>query len=397
MAALTTPGVNGGTALGGECPGSPPALARQLAREHAVVSPDPLFSEASMSHFLRYRQRGFTLIELLVVIAIIAILIGLLLPAVQKVRETAARIKCSNNLKQLGLAVHDFAGNNKSRFPNANLNGTDPCGYRFTDSSSGSPVVYPINNVNALAALLPYLEEDPLFRAGISGYTTAGVLNTGAINFSDCSASAPGLSGGIKVQSIPVKVFQCPSDYGLTSDGKSRYDTAWAGASYAINWQLVGYSNGVNGTGYTYLSPMTLMGVTDGTSNTVLFGEKLASCLKGPGTSSPGNACNVWAIYPHSDYSPFLAWNIYSYLTTGGATDKKYDNWNQPPQIQPSLTSTASGSQLCDQARPSTGHSSAALVCMGDGSVKAVSETISQQTWQSAILPRDGIPLGPDW
>src|SRR5436190_6206529 len=98
------------------------------------------------------RRRGLTLIELLVVIAIIAILIGLLLPAVQKVREAAARIKCSNNLKQLGLAAHNHASANTYLPPG--YIGARP----YTDNSVRGPMV------SCLVILLPYIEQDNLLR-----------------------------------------------------------------------------------------------------------------------------------------------------------------------------------------------------------------------------------------
>jgi prepilin-type N-terminal cleavage/methylation domain-containing protein len=104
-----------------------------------------------MSENHLYRRRGFTLIELLVVIAIIAILIGLLLPAVQKIREAANRTKCTNNLKQMGLAAHNFASANDGAVPY----GWYPNGSNGTWTMAGGSAFY---------AMLPYVEQDNLFR-----------------------------------------------------------------------------------------------------------------------------------------------------------------------------------------------------------------------------------------
>src|SRR4051812_4512927 len=97
---------------------------------------------------LGWPKKAFTLIELLVVIAIIAILIGLLLPAVQKVREAAARAQCTNNLKQWGLAVHNYASANNTSLP------------PFYQNVGGT-----VGEVQVFVALLPYVEQDPLYKS----------------------------------------------------------------------------------------------------------------------------------------------------------------------------------------------------------------------------------------
>src|SRR5207249_4755836 len=154
-------------------------------------------------------RRGFTLIELLVVIAIIAVLIGLLLPAVQKVREAANRIKCANNLKQLGLAAHHYHDVNQHL----------PPGIGYYPPARGEFGTYFFH-------LLPYLEQDNLYRSAL-----------GSVPFPPPDGPTTVFyPGNNKVYSQPVKVFLCPSDPSVGSDGVVTVDGASFGAScYAPN------------------------------------------------------------------------------------------------------------------------------------------------------------------
>jgi prepilin-type N-terminal cleavage/methylation domain-containing protein len=251
-----------------------------------------------MVRSVRPTRRGFTLIELLVVIAIIAILIGLLLPAVQKVREAAARTQCQNNLKQVALAAHNYESAYQKFPPGLRSGGT----YSGTGSLVG-----------ALGHLLPYVEQENVYRLipqrMFQDYGTqpGEVAWWGSISLPGAPNSPSTVAGRTK-----IKTYMCPSDnpegnhdtgvfIGLTIAGTTLtgYYNAYPGGNlYNGSTPFQGYSNyvgcaGMFGAssdqfwgskpGIFYLDSKTkLVEISDGTSNTMAFGETLGGEEKSP-------------------------------------------------------------------------------------------------------------------
>ncbi|HEY1191215.1 MAG TPA: DUF1559 domain-containing protein [Gemmata sp.] len=301
----------------------------------------------------RPSRRGFTLIELLVVIAIIAILIGLLLPAVQKVREAAARMKCSNNLKQLGLAVANYAGANNDRLPNL-----------YDVDVSGR------NRASAFYVLLPYLEQDALFRAG---------QNPDPGNPTDTWWGV--MSGGYIYNQGVVTAYLCPSD-STTNGGKVTAVPAagFTSGSYALNYMLLGSVNGGDPSRnanalYPWKAQYTIGNVPDGTSNVVLSAERISEGGAGAGAAY-GNLW--WWPASHQYGSPNTSAPMFGKYSTG------------VPQIgvKPNMV---------DYSRPSTAHTGGMVTGLLDGSVRTVSTGVSATTWGLVIDPADGTPLPNDW
>jgi len=287
-------------------------------------------------------KRGFTLIELLVVIAIIAILIGLLLPAVQKVRAAAARMSCSNNLRQLGLGVQNYASTYDSRLP-------------ALTSSTGAPTWGNYQGC-ILISLLPFIEQQSLYQIAIT--------NTGN------TWDGTGVPSGGYVRTQTVKTFGCPSDFTLVSGWAANQVNSWKGASYGANFALFGT---VRAGGNADAPSYNVGNIPDGTSNTLYFAETYAAV---------SNGGNLWA-YPGIDWS--WQWTPVIGNTRSHGASAYGVPQNNPTQAQ------------ANKVYSQSAHTGQVLVGLADGSVRGVNTSITQITWQYAIQPDDGQVLGINW
>jgi prepilin-type N-terminal cleavage/methylation domain-containing protein/prepilin-type processing-associated H-X9-DG protein len=402
------------------------------------------------------RRTGFTLIELLVVIAIIAILIGLLLPAVQKVREAAARMSCQNNLKQVALAAHDYH--------DANLKFPPGCFMPYAQDGNGfcQDLTRPFGP-NWAVFILPYIEQGNVYNQAnvlayqqianqmnpatdpglMPGVTSTGIPGPGTTTAAILAGSAWRNIGGVK-----IKTYLCPSD---PNNNNPYLDTSgvdcvppptapiagagpgWARGNYAAtagftdsdhttNGRSAAGNNPFDGKGKDGVVPgvpgnpalskgpvfffsttgnngTTIVGITDGTSNTILFNEIRAGLspldIRGtwaighPGASST-NAGRNYNPTPNNTLEGALGDEMqgcYKFFTAGMGTNQAmgcfpnnvYDSGDLPDQQNSAMARSL--------------HTNGVNAAFADGSVKFINNSIDQYTWCILQSKDDGMVI----
>ncbi|HET6575914.1 MAG TPA: DUF1559 domain-containing protein [Fimbriiglobus sp.] len=337
-------------------------------------------------------RSAFTLIELLVVIAIIAILIGLLLPAVQKVREAAARAQCQNNLKQMALALHNYHDTHQT-FPF----GKGP--------SYPGAVVYARWSVHS--QLLPYIEQAPLFASIDFKKPPETPGMQGVIGFMPAWQNPDRANAA--ASRAKVVTFLCPSD-GATIAGD------WPGQNNYLASQGVQFlcdltesqpstiapAERPDGPLY-YLSKTKMTDFGDGTSNTCVFSEK----LRGAGNPDPRRDMKTMPNQSTMDASVNTC-RALNPLTATPLTSKQGYSWVMGEMCcttynhceTPNKTTCAgigfSGnmSNMAMVVPPSSNHSGGVNAALGDGSVRFVRDSISLPAWRAMGTIRGGeVPI----
>jgi len=306
------------------------------------------------------RRQGFTLIELLVVIAIVAILLALLLPAVQKVRDTAARLNCGNNLRQLGQALH-HANDGVGKLP------PQYGGYPSENNGGYGTLFF---------HLLPYIEQDSVYLQTRSNGNPKSAAWVSGGSWTGHQGVADLRNSGIEAHW--VKTYACPRD---DSAPEVAPRWGWAGASYAGNFLIFGKPEKTRMWASTGFDPNWLprwrgesriQNIRDGTAHTILLAEKFGQC-------DPPNGGNMWTRWDYLDY-----WQpTFACAQTGPASRFK---------VRPDWRTSE-----CNPLGAQSPHLSGINVCLADGSVRFLNDGMTGDLWWAAVTPDGGESLGEGW
>jgi prepilin-type N-terminal cleavage/methylation domain-containing protein/prepilin-type processing-associated H-X9-DG protein len=365
------------------------------------------------------RHQGFTLIELLVVIAIIAILIALLVPAVQKVREAAARTQCVNNMKQVGLALHAYH-DAKKRFPPASQ-----VPFATVNQDSNLDFRLPFGP-NWAVMILPFIDQGPLYtQANPDSYPgISPVPNVSKWSAANMTTLAGINTSWTNIRGQVVPVYLCPSDNPNNqvpyNDTTSAHGfpavSGWARGNYGVVCGFNDYDHQNGGATITSTtsgvstisSPMMaanygcrIVDVTDGSSNTIMVAEIRAGI-------SPLDPRGVWALgFPSS--SIVNAGRDATNPTPNNLLGDGAASSGQGDEIQtcnafwvPTMGSQfgmgcLTGGTVMTSGQSRSKHPGGVNVCFADGSVQFVHNSISQLTWVLLCSKADGLTPGNDW
>jgi prepilin-type N-terminal cleavage/methylation domain-containing protein len=330
----------------------------------------------------RNRSRGFTLVELLVVIAIIGVLVGLLLPAVQAAREAARRMSCSNNLKQLGLALHNYESTYK-RFPAGRLS--------LGTLLNWTPATYvqdpQVRNMHGLVSILPFIEQQNMY----DQFNLNGAFGN-YVQVSNSPIAQPDAiaSGNGALSSIVMESFRCPSDGGIPEILPSGHYSPDLGAGGILaqktNYDFImphttlGYYNFHNrsSTNTRYVfgenSFTRIASITDGTSNTLAMGEMTLELFNG--------VTSAWSYagWVSVGIDPVGAWN----LTFPG---QGLNIWNYNNSAS-ALNNTRG--RRASWYNAASLHPGGVQFVLADGAVRFISETIDIPSLTNLSRMADG-------